>query len=181
MTFLGQDWLFFVKTMTILSQDWVCRDWIKYSDGRQSAYSHWSMTFLGQDWVCRVRRIPFFRQDWLFFVRTINFLGQDWVCHDWINYSDGRQSARSSWSITILGQVWPTECPLQLEHNHSWPSLVILRSHYDHSWPRLVILQKALVSSQKKLKKMVIGQVIIWQKCVKIKNINIFLLIIFGN
>ena len=97
-----------------------------------------------------------------------------------------RSAHTLSWPRLVMPRsdrtLWrPTECLLPLEYDLSWPSLVILRSHYDHSWPRLVILQKALVSSQKKLKKMVIGQVIIWQKCVKIKNINIFLLIIFGN
>ena len=106
MTFPGQDWLFFVKTMTILSQDWVCHDRIEYSNGRQSACSLWSMTFLGQVWLFFVRRIPFLGRNWLFFVRHIPFLGQDWVCHDWINYSDGRQSVCSFWSITFLGQDW---------------------------------------------------------------------------
>ena len=92
--------------MTFLGQDWVCRDWIEHSDGRQCACSRWSITILGQDWVFFVRRIPFLSWNWLFFACCMTILGQDWVCRDWIKYSDGRQNVYSHWGITILGQVW---------------------------------------------------------------------------
>jgi len=138
--FLGQDWLYSCRRMTIFGQDWSCANRRKYSVDRQSALSCRSIPFLGQDWLCSHRRkhsvarqralsyrsIPFLGQDWLCSYRRMTIFGQDWLCANRRKHSVGRQSALSCRSIPFLGQDW---LYLDLKRNICRLSLPIRRNN----------------------------------------------------
>ena len=92
MTKVGQEKVCKGGSMSNLGQNWLYRDGIAHSVGRNSAFAHWSMTKVGQDRVCDEG--------------SISILGQNWLWRDRKTHFVGRDSAYTSWSMTKVGQEW---------------------------------------------------------------------------
>ena len=96
----------FFRGMTYFGQEWLCRDRIEHSVGRDSTCFDRSIPNPGQEWSCRDRIEHSVGRDSTCSDRSIPNPGQERPCRDWIKHSVGRDSTCSYRRIPNLGQEW---------------------------------------------------------------------------